>query len=127
MTGKNSFNMTNDEKTEFEVVRNVLIIHVNGELDHHNSIFIREGADEIVCNNSIKNIVFDFGGTNFMDSSGIGVIMGRYKKVKSCGGTVGVINVKKNVEKILLYSGMNKIIQYFSDIDDVVDKLGGRI
>lgn len=126
MNRDNAQNVMTDDKTEFEVMSNVLIIHVNGELDHHNSIYIREEADEIVCHRAIKNIVFDFDKTNFMDSSGIGVIMGRYKKVKSCGGTVGVMNVHKNVEKILLYSGLNKIIQYFSDIEDVIDKLGGR-
>ena len=115
------------EKTEFEIMKKILVIHVNGELDHHNSVFIRERADEIICGKRITNIIFDFGQTEFMDSSGIGVIMGRYKKVHSLGGAVGVINVKKNVEKILLYSGLNKIIRHYENIKDAeMDMNGGE-
>lgn len=115
------------EKSEFEVKNNILIIHVNGELDHHNSVFIREKADEIICRDGIMNIIFDFDKTEFMDSSGIGVIMGRYKKVNGFGGKVGVMNVRKNVEKILLYSGMNKIIRHYDGIKHAeMDMNGGK-
>lgn len=118
---------TSHEKTEFEVQSNMLVIHVNGELDHHNSVFIREKADEIICQNRIMNILFDFDKTEFMDSSGIGVIMGRYKKVSGFGGVVGVINVRKNVEKILLYSGLNKIIRHYDSIKNAeMDMNGGK-
>lgn len=114
-------------KTEFEVRNNVLVIHVNGELDHHNSVFIREHADDIICQKRIMNIIFDFENTEFMDSSGIGVIMGRFKKVSSFGGTVGVINVRKNVEKILLFSGLNKIIRHYDSINNAeIDMNGGN-
>lgn len=117
--------MDNKEKEMFELRENVLIIHVNGELDHHNSIFIRQKADEIICSRNIKNIVFDFSNTGFMDSSGIGVIMGRYKKVKPLGGMVGVINVGKNVEKILLFSGLNKIVRHLKNIGEINKEAGG--
>lgn len=114
-------------KTEFEVLSNMLVIHVNGELDHHNSVFIRERADEIICEKGIMNIIFDFDRTEFMDSSGIGVIMGRYKKVSGFGGMVGVVNVRKNVEKILLYSGLNKIIRHYDSIKNAeMDMNGGN-
>lgn len=111
--------MKNKEKEIFEIRDCVLIVHINGELDHHNSIFIRQKTDELVCSRNIRNIVFDFERTSFMDSSGIGVIMGRYKKVKPLGGSVGVINVGKNVEKILLFSGLNKIVKYLEKSDDI--------
>ena len=115
-----------ENKEIFELKDKVLVIHVDGELDHHNSIYIRKNADDIVCNENVRPIVFDFAKTGFMDSSGIGVIMGRYKKIKPLGGSVGVINVGKNVEKILLFSGLNKIIKYFESIDEVFNEAGGK-
>lgn len=118
---------TAHEKTEFEVLCNMLVIHVNGELDHHNSVFIREKADEIICQDGIMNIIFDFAKTEFMDSSGIGVIMGRYKKVSGFGGMVGVVNVRKNVEKILLYSGLNKIIRQYDSLKNAEMDMNGGI
>lgn len=122
---KNEVKGTNILSKEFEIMDNVLIIHVNGELDHHNAIMIREKADEIICKKGIVNIMFDFERTDFMDSSGIGVIMGRYKKVKDFGGTVGVVNVRKNVEKILLFSGLNKIVKYYDNIEMAVTAMKG--
>ena len=60
-----------------------------------------------------------------MDSSGIGVIMGRYKMVHSLGGKVAVINVGRNVEKILLFSGLNKIIKKYDSMENAIADLNG--
>lgn len=114
-----------EESARIEWRDQVLIIHVNGELDHHNSLWIKENADELLCRKGIINIVFDFEKTEFMDSSGIGVIMGRYKKVKDFGGQVGVVNAGKNVRKILLYSGLNKIIRYYESIESALMLMRG--
>ena len=116
------------EETEFEISNNMMIIHVNGELDHHNAVFIREMADKRIFEKGIKNIIFDFDKTEFMDSSGIGVIMGRFKMVSGIGGKIGVVNVRKNVEKILLFSGLNKIISRYENMDKAMnDMIGGKI
>ena len=68
------------EETSYEINQRCLIIRLNDELDHHNAVKIKEKADRIIERNHIKHIIFDFSGANFMDSAGIGVIMGRYKK-----------------------------------------------
>lgn len=115
-----------ESKEIFELKDNVLIIHVDGELDHHNSIYIRKSADDIICMHNVKIVVFDFLKTGFMDSSGIGVIMGRYKKLKSIGGSIGVINVSKSIEKILLFSGLNKIIKYYKNMNEIFIEAGGK-
>lgn len=120
---KDERNMKSD--TTMEVIENVLIIHISGELDHHNSVDIRQKADEIICNKGIVNILFDFEGTEFMDSSGIGVIMGRYKKVKNFGGIIGSVNTRKNVEKILFFSGLNKIVRHYDSIESAVGEMKG--
>ena len=70
-----------------------LILHISEELDH------------------VKNIVFDFDGMTFMDSSGIGMVMGRYKKMGYLGGNVYVTGVGKGIDRIFSMSGLYKIIQ----------------
>ena len=114
-----------ERKAEMELRDNVMVIHVNGELDHHNSVWIREKADAIICEKGIIHIIFDFENTSFMDSSGIGVIMGRYKKIKDFGGSIGVVNTGSNVKKILLYSGLNKIIRYYDDFASAFQAMKG--
>ena len=69
------------------------------ELDHHITNEVRDGIDNILNTRPIKNIIFDFKNIRFMDSSGIGVIIGRYKKISNDGGKVSVINV--NPSRIL--------------------------
>ncbi|MDR1773565.1 MAG: anti-sigma F factor antagonist [Clostridioides sp.] len=88
----------------------LLIRFTCSELDHHISNEVRDELDSIINKNQIKVIVFDFEKINFMDSSGIGVIIGRYKKIASDGGRVSVINVNERVRKIFDLSGLNKII-----------------
>lgn len=115
-----------ESKEIFEVKDNVLIIHINGELDHHNSIYIRKNADDIICKFNVKIVIFDFLKTSFMDSSGIGVIMGRYKKIRPLGGSIGVVNASKSIEKILLFSGLNKIVKYYKNEDEIFLGAGGE-
>ena len=69
------------EDANFDIVGRNLIIRLNCELDHHIAEQIRKRIDNIIDTKAIKNIIFDFEKVSFMDSSGIGVIMGRYKKV----------------------------------------------
>jgi stage II sporulation protein AA (anti-sigma F factor antagonist) len=90
------------------------------ELDHHISVEVREELDAIITEHNIKNIIFDFKNMKFMDSSGIGVVIGRYKKIAKDGGKVGVINVSTQVKKIFDLSGMNKIIGVYNTYEDAV-------
>ena len=96
---------------EFERKGRTLIIRMHADLDHHYALQIREKADKLIEQEGIKNIVFDFHGVEFMDSSGIGMIMGRYKKVIFSGGKVGVMGVGKSVDRIFMYSGLYKIVE----------------
>ena len=66
---------------KYEVQENCLTIFLPKELDHHNAEEIRRKSDRLIEKHHIKCVIFDFGETQFMDSSGIGVIMGRYRMV----------------------------------------------
>lgn len=109
-------------KVDFEIMNQCLVVRLYEELDHHNSITLREESDKIITSKYIKDIIFDFTGSDFMDSSGIGVIMGRYKKVIFTGGKVAVTGVNQSVDRIFKLSGLYKIIHKFDSVEDAVKK-----
>lgn len=109
--------------TTYEISNRCLIIRLNDELDHHNAISIREKADKLIDRNNIKHIIFDFSGAGFMDSAGIGVIMGRYKKVIFIGGKAAVANVNSAVDRIFKISGLYKIIDKYDSVEAALNKL----
>ena len=97
----------------------VLTIKISGEIDHHTAKSIRENADRDIFFHRVKNTVIDLSEVDFMDSSGIGVIVGRYKKLDALGGEVVIINICSQVDKILEISGIKKIIKcYKGDEED---------
>jgi len=100
---------------KYQVSENCLTIYLPNELDHHNAELIRREADRQIERNHIKYVIFDFADTNFMDSSGIGVIMGRYKKICLIGGEVWAMNANDRVRKILTMSGVTKIMQIYEE------------
>ncbi len=92
-----------------------LVAKITGELDHHSAQKIRSETDTRIIRGRIKNLVFDFSELNFMDSSGIGVIIGRYKLVKSHGGDVAIICNNHSINKILSMSGIPRIMNVYED------------
>lgn len=104
----------------YEVKNRCLIVHIGKELDHHNAISLKEKADRYLEKENVKHIIFDFANAEFMDSSGIGVIMGRYKKVIFTGGKVYVTRVGKAVDRIFQISGLYKIIEKKATIEEAL-------
>ncbi len=100
----------------FKISGTNLTIVVPAELDHHNAQQIKSGADQILQNHNIRSITFDFGKTNFMDSSGIGMIMGRYKNIRFTGGTVIAIRANEQIRRILTLSGVYKVIDIYEGL-----------
>lgn len=87
-----------------------LIVYMPEEVDHMSSDDLRRAADYAMRNPYIRHIVFDFSDTLFMDSSGIGMMMGRYREIVSRGGDMIAVNVNRRIEKILFLSGIQKLI-----------------
>ncbi len=88
-----------------------LIVLMDRDLDHHNAAKIKQEVDEFVYKGQAVNVIFDFRNTSFMDSSGIGVVMGRHRLVGPLGGKVKVRNLNRNVDRIFLISGLYKVIE----------------
>lgn len=95
---------------KIESIGTTLVAKMSGEIDHHTVPMLREAMDREIGSKNIINIVMDFDGVTFMDSSGIGMIVGRYKKIASRGGKMMIIRVKPQVDKILEISGLKKIM-----------------
>lgn len=96
---------------EFKLIDNYLMIRLPDEIDHHKSVNISAKADRYILSKKVGNIVFDFERTTFMDSSGIGIILGRYKKISCFGGKVYAINADNRIRRILLMSGLQNIVE----------------
>lgn len=96
---------------DFQVIDDYLCIRLPKEVDHHKSGYISENADRYILEDRVNNVVFDFSDTQFMDSSGIGIIMGRYKKISCFGGKIFAIHADRQIRRILHMSGLNKIIE----------------
>jgi len=86
------------------------VFKISGELDHHTAAAVREKLDKAILLDGARNIVLDFKNLRFMDSSGIGVLLGRYKLIKKKGGRIYVKNVGRQVDKIFTLSGLYQVL-----------------
>lgn len=93
------------------MIDNCLMVRLPEEIDHHKAGYICEMADWYIVKQNVEHVVFDFENTRFMDSSGIGIIMGRYKKITCFGGKVFVIHADRQIRRILFISGLDKILE----------------
>lgn len=103
----------------YQVQENCLTIYLPKEVDHFQTESMREHVDYLIEKHHIKHMIFDFKETEFMDSSGIGAIMGRYKLIYLLGGEVWGVHANEQIKKILLMSGMDRIIRiYEEEVED---------
>ena len=104
-----------------EEQNNTIVAHLNGELDHHSAEYIRIKIDYYIDTSTSKNLVFDFKNVSFMDSSGIGIIIGRHKKILAENGQVFLVNLNGTIKKVIELSGINKIVKVHSDLTEVLN------
>ncbi len=93
-----------------KMINDTLYVGLSGELDESCAIFFRNKLDKLFDNPKIKKVVVEMNELNFMDSTGIGVLLGRYKKMSARGIPIFVANPSKCVDKILTLSGIYGIM-----------------
>ena len=95
----------------FEVNRGdgVLSLTLHGEIDHHSAVQIRTAIDELLYEEHPKKLVLDLSQIEFMDSSGLGLIMGRYTLLDSFGGETVLLNPTDRIRRILDLAGFGRI------------------
>ena len=89
----------------------LLLIEFDEEIDHHETERIRKRVDYEIQRIMPQKVIFDFEKVNFMDSAGIGLIIGRFKTVRCYGGSIELINASNKVRKIFEMSGLKKFIR----------------
>lgn len=92
-----------------------LTVRLAGELDHCCAAIMRRELDGLISDPAVRTLILDFANLQFMDSSGIGVILGRYRQIRDRGGQVGVINMNRHIARIFHMSGMDRIIRQFDN------------
>lgn len=88
-----------------------LTISLSGEIDHHNAAVLRYEADEAIQQSLAPSVSLDFGEVTFMDSSGIGFVLGRYRIVESYGGSIEVINLSQRLYSMMKLAGLEKLMK----------------
>ncbi len=87
-----------------------LVVRPVGEIDHHSCEYIREKADKEFIEKRLRDMEIDMSDVSFIDSSMIGLIMGRHRLVKSLGGSLYITGVRESAKRIIKLSGLEKII-----------------
>lgn len=88
----------------------ILLVEMTEDLDHHTTEKMRRMIDDDITRYMPRKVIFDFNKVSFMDSAGIGLLLGRYKMINMIGGIAEMKNVQKNIRKIFEMSGIMKII-----------------
>jgi stage II sporulation protein AA (anti-sigma F factor antagonist) len=94
-------------KTDYK--NNILTVYINGEIDHDMAAKIRTSIDGTAQSLKPKLLCLDFSEVSFMDSSGVGLVMGRYRQIKLLGGELRVINVPDSMYRIFAMSGIERL------------------
>ena len=91
--------------------REGLVIKISGEMDHHSAVMLRRSADELIYKFHPEITLIDLSEIDFMDSSGLGFIMGRHALMQKLGGRAVLLNPNEKVMKIVSLSGLERIIE----------------
>ncbi|MDG0789723.1 anti-sigma F factor antagonist [Cohnella ginsengisoli] len=102
-------------QVELEQQRNVLIVRLRGELDHHTADIVRFKMEDAILRGRCDHVVLSLRDLQFMDSSGLGVVLGRYKLVKGRGGRMVVCDAHDNVKRLFELSGLFKILSFYDN------------
>lgn len=107
-----------------ELKHDVLCIRLSGELDHHTADELREQASKAIEENDVRHIIMNLEHLSFMDSSGLGVILGRYKQIKQHHGEMVVCAISPPIHRLFDMSGLFKIVRLEPTEEFALQRLG---
>lgn len=110
-----------EETFTYEAREHALVIHLPKELDHHNCKNLKYETDLLLEENYIRKLVFDFSSTRFMDSSGIGVLLSRYKQMQGSRGSVAVCGAGTHIRRILSIGGVTKLVKCCNSVEEALE------
>lgn len=104
----------------YEAKGQTLIIHAPAEMDHHSSRNLRYETDLLMAENYISKIIFDFTRTTFMDSSGIGILLNRYKQMKASGGSMSFYGASPQIMRVLKIGGILGLMSQYESKEEAL-------
>lgn len=102
----------------------MLFADMQGEIDMYETEKIRQEVDRHIDADGICHLVFNFSQVSFIDSSGLGCVLGRYRRMQEKGGQTSIVGANPTVEKALLFSGIDRIIPLYPTIEAFSRKTG---
>ena len=108
----------------YEISDGIMIYYLPKELDHYAAEMIKRKSETVFQVEQVRYLIFDFEKTEFMDSSGIGLITGRFRKISDEGGRVFAVNVGENIDRILKMSGIYRIVDKRNTKGDIIKEIG---
>lgn len=97
---------------EIQIRDQVVQAYLSGEIDHHSAVQIRQQIDESVLQADARQLILDFAMVTFMDSSGIGLVMGRFRLMQENEGTVLLRNLPTPIRKVMKLAGLDKLAEF---------------
>lgn len=110
----------------FKRKNKTILIRIEGEIDHHTAARLRQQTESALSEMGGKNVIFCFEEVTFMDSSGIGVMIGRYKQLQALGGRLAIACANEKIKEIILLSGLTKLIPVYESMEDALAYTEGR-
>ncbi|SEP70450.1 anti-sigma F factor antagonist [Piscibacillus halophilus] len=110
--------------SHFEKKEDVLLVRLIGELDHHEAEQLKEKWKEQLGDTSIKHVVVNLEKLAFMDSSGLGVFLGRYKEVKQLDGEMVICSYNQSIKRLFELSGLFKLVRTADNEEAALENLG---
>ncbi len=95
---------------EIQTGEESLVVILKGEIDHHGAVRVRQELDELIVKERPIAVVMDLSAIEFMDSSGLGLIMGRYALLQKMGGTLRLKNPNERISKIFELANLGRLI-----------------
>ncbi len=100
----------NGSQVQYETENGTLVVRIGGEIDHHSAVTVRTEIDRRIVAERPSRVLLELSGVDFMDSSGLGLIMRRFALVKQYGATLAVLDPSPAVVKIMKLAGMERMI-----------------
>lgn len=94
---------------QIDLADELLTARIIGDIDHHSAKEMRETIDDAVLKGQVRELEIDFRDVTFMDSSGIGLVMGRYKLMQELSGTLHLVNVASHLKKVMVLAGLDRL------------------
>ena len=97
-------------QVSYEEKEDALVVHIGGEIDHPSAVAVRTEVDARIIATSPEKVLLELSAVDFMDSSGLGLIMGRFALIKKYGGTLALLDPSPAVMKIIKLAGMDRMV-----------------